>query len=72
MGYVTQEFAAGSGFHFILPFLRDRDAILAEARSSNLRGEQLQVLADELEQALELADDEATLVMANIKSAWGL
>ncbi len=26
VGYVTQEFAAGSGFHFILPFLRDRDA----------------------------------------------
>ncbi len=51
--------------------LRDMDAIVAEAKSK-LRGEQLNKLRAELEAALELADDEATLVMASIKTSYGL
>lgn len=51
--------------------LRDRDAILAVAKAA-LSAERLKKLQAELDEALELADDEATLVMASIKAAWRL
>ncbi len=51
--------------------LRDRDAILAAAQA-RLGEPQLKKLRAQLDEALELADDEATLVMASITAAWGL
>jgi hypothetical protein len=51
--------------------LRDREAILTIARAALSAG-QLKMLQAELDEALQLADDEATLVMASIKAAWHL
>jgi hypothetical protein len=51
--------------------LRERDTLLHAARSG-LSSEKLREVEKELEQALALPDDEATLVLATIKGAWGL
>jgi hypothetical protein len=51
--------------------LRERDMILHTARST-LDAEKFREVEKELEQALSLPDDEATLVLATIKGAWGL
>ncbi len=51
--------------------LRERDLLLQSARIM-LDAEKLREAEKELEQALTLPDDEATLVLATIKGAWGL
>ena len=51
--------------------LRERDTLLEAARST-LDPEKVREVEKELEQALSLPDDEATLVLATIKGAWGL
>jgi predicted negative regulator of RcsB-dependent stress response len=51
--------------------LRERDTLLHTARTT-LDAERFREVEKELEQALSLPDDEATLVMATIKGAWGL
>lgn len=51
--------------------LRERDMLLHAARST-LSAEKFHEVEKELEQALTLPDDEATLVLATIKGAWEL
>ncbi|MFT3924039.1 MAG: hypothetical protein QM778_16005 [Myxococcales bacterium] len=49
--------------------LRERDTMLKAARLKLSPG-QLRLMNEEIEAALELPDDEATLVLATIKNAW--
>jgi hypothetical protein len=51
--------------------LRERDTLLQAARRT-LSSEKLREVEKELEQALSLPDDEATLVLATIQGAWEL
>lgn len=51
--------------------LREKDTMLELAREK-LSPVQLQSVESELDAALALPDDEATLVLATIKSAWNL
>jgi hypothetical protein len=51
--------------------LRERDTLLETARSK-LSAAELGEVESELQQALGLPDDEATLVLATIKNAWSL
>lgn len=51
--------------------LRERDMLLHSARTI-LDADKFREVEKELEQALSLPDDEATLVLATIKGAWGL
>jgi hypothetical protein len=51
--------------------LRERDMLLNTARRQ-LSAEKFSEVERELAQALALPDDEATLVLATIKGAWGL
>lgn len=51
--------------------LRERDTLLNSARST-LSATKFSEVEKELAQALEFPDDEATLVLATIKGAWGL
>jgi hypothetical protein len=51
--------------------LREKDTML-ELAQSKLSPTQLEDVRAELEAALTLPDDEATLVLATIKGAWGL
>jgi hypothetical protein len=51
--------------------LRERDFMLEAARHK-LGPPQLHAVEDEMAAALALPDDEATLVLATIKTAWGL
>ncbi len=51
--------------------LRERDFMLQAARRKLPPGT-LQLVMEEMDAALALPDDEATLVLATIKSAWQL
>jgi hypothetical protein len=51
--------------------LRERD-LLRETARSQLSAAKFAEVEQELAQALALPDDEATLVLATIKGAWGL
>lgn len=51
--------------------LRERD-LLSEMARAKLDADKVREVEKELEQALSLPDDEATLVLATIKGAWGL
>jgi hypothetical protein len=51
--------------------LRERDMLLNTARSK-LNAAKFGAVERELREALELPDDEATLVLATVKGAWDL